>query len=115
MKIDPVTISLLCDYYGALLTDTQRRCLQLYCDQDYSLAEIAEQEGISRQGVHATLNRAGAALALYEEKLGCLRRARKNQAARETARAAVERIAARGGGNGSDAAVILEALDSMED
>ena len=115
MKLEPVVVSLLCDYYGDLLTETQRRCLLLYCDQDYSLAEIAEREGISRQGVHATLTRAESVLAGYEEKLGCLRRARVNQLARETVRAAAGRIAARGGPSAADAADILEALSLMED
>ena len=115
MKNDPITVSLLCDYYGDLLTDTQRRCLQLHYDQDLSLTEIAEREGISRQGVHATLSRAGAALAMYEEKLGCLRRARANQTAREAVRTAAARIAARGGPSAPDAAAILEALSLMED
>ena len=115
MKKDPVTICLLCDYYGELLTDTQRRCIQLHYDQDLSLAEIAEREGISRQGVHATLSRAGAALTVYEEKLGCLRRARANQSAREAIRTAATRIAARGGPSETDAAAILEALSLMED
>lgn len=115
MKKDPVTISLLCDYYGELLTDTQRRCLQLHYEQDLSLAEIAEREGISRQGVHATLSRAAAALVVYEEKLGCLRRARVNQTAREAIRAAAARITAQGGPTASDAAAILEALSLMED
>lgn len=115
MKVDPVAASLLCDYYGDLLTETQRRCLELYCDQNYSLAEIAEQEGISRQGVYANITRAGAALAVYEEKLGCIRHARTNQSARQTIRSAAGRIMERGGPSESDAAAILEALSTMED
>lgn len=115
MKVDPVAASLLCDYYGELLTETQRRCLELYCDQNYTLAEIAEQEGISRQGVYANITRAGAALAVYEKKLGCIRHARTNQSARETIRSAAGRILERGGPSESDAAAILDALSTMED
>lgn len=44
-------LSLLIDYYGAFLTDNQCEMLKLNCEEDFSLAEIAEQKGISRQGV----------------------------------------------------------------
>ena len=41
-------LSLLIDYYGAFLTDNQCEMLKLNCEEDFSLAEIAEQKGISR-------------------------------------------------------------------
>ncbi len=44
-------ISVLCDIYGALLPEKQRDAIDLYYNEDLSLAEIAEQVGISRQGV----------------------------------------------------------------
>lgn len=49
--LSKIELSLLCDIYGQLLTDKQRSALRLYCDYDYSLAEIAEEANISRQGV----------------------------------------------------------------
>ena len=55
---DSVTMTLLYDYYGELLTAKQRCCFDLYYNQDYSLAEIAAEEGISRQGVHDSIARA---------------------------------------------------------
>ena len=46
----------LLDFYGPLLTQRQQEMLRLYCDEDLSMAEIAEQEAISRQGVHDTVH-----------------------------------------------------------
>ena len=62
MKRDAVEMSLLLDYYGELLTEKQRTCFDLYYNQDLSLGEIAQEAGISRQGVHDFLARAEQAL-----------------------------------------------------
>ena len=67
----------LLDFYGPLLTQRQQELLHLYCDEDLSLAEIAEQEAISRQGVHDTVHKAQKQLEEYEEKLGLLARYRR--------------------------------------
>ncbi len=75
MKTNPVAMSLLYDCYGELLTEKQRTCFELYYNQDFSLAEIAESEGVSRQGVYDAILRAEASLREYEEKLGCAARA----------------------------------------
>ena len=58
-----------CDFYGELLTDRQREVVELYHGDNLTLAEIAEEFGISRQGVHDTLKNAEMALTEYEEKL----------------------------------------------
>ena len=63
-------LSLLIDYYGAFLTDNQCEMLKLNCEEDFSLAEIAEQKGISRQGVRDALQRGEKILLEMEEKLG---------------------------------------------
>lgn len=72
MKQDPLTMTLLYDYYGQMLSDKQQLCFDLYYNQDFSLTEIAEQVGISRQGVHDCITRAEAALRSMEEKTGCI-------------------------------------------
>ena len=66
--------SLLYDFYGQLLTDRQGEITELYTQENYSLAEIAEELGISRQGVHDAVRNARKALEGYEEKLGLVQR-----------------------------------------
>ena len=81
MKQDPTAMTLLFDYYGELLSDKQKTCFDLYYNQDYSLAEIAEEVGISRQGVHDSITRAESALRAMEEKTGSIAREQRLQAA----------------------------------
>ena len=61
--------SALLDIYGALLSDRQRDCLDLYYNDDLSLAEIAENLGITRQGVRDAVKRGANELVAYEERL----------------------------------------------
>ena len=63
--------SLLYDFYGVLLSETQREVMSLYHEDNLSLSEIAEELGQSRQAVHYTLKKAEKALEAFEEKL-CL-------------------------------------------
>ncbi len=65
-----VEIGLLNDYYGGLLTEYQTRLLSNYYDEDLSLKEIAEEEGVSRQAVADVIKRSSEKLVEYEEKLG---------------------------------------------
>ena len=66
--------SMLLDFYGELLTERQRSCYDLHINEDLSLSEIAEQSGISRQGVWDNIRRAEQALREIEEKTGLVRR-----------------------------------------
>lgn len=61
--------SLLYDFYGELLTEHQRTIYEGVVYNDMSLAEIAEEQGISRQGVHDLIKRCDKILSGYEEKL----------------------------------------------
>ena len=72
--MDALEMALLLDYYGGMLTDKQRDCFDLRYNQDMSLGEIAEELGISRQGVHDNLNRTEALLRNMEAKTGCVSR-----------------------------------------
>ena len=61
--------TLLYDFYGELLTEHQKRVYEDAVLNDYSLSEIADELGISRQGVHDMVRRCGRLLNGYEEKL----------------------------------------------
>ena len=74
MEGKKVHMALLFDFYGELLTEKQQRFFDLYHNDDLSLSEIAELEGISRQGVRDVLVRAEAQLTETEEKIGMIRR-----------------------------------------
>ena len=71
-----IELAWLTAFYGGLLTDKQRQVLMLYCEEDLSLAEIAQEAGVSRQGVHDMLTRAAQRLFDMEEKLGMAARFR---------------------------------------
>ena len=62
-------VNLLFDFYGQMLTSRQQEVISLYHEENFSLAEIAEELGISRQAVHDTLKKAEKALRSYEERL----------------------------------------------
>ena len=74
MDTAPLDRSLLLDFYGELLTEKQREYCDLHWNEDYSLGEIAQLGGLSRQGVWDILRRAEASLQGYEEKTGLVRR-----------------------------------------
>ena len=67
-------INLLLDFYGSMLTERQRSFLEYYYEDDLSLAEIAENEGITRQGVRDAIKRAEGQLYQMEERLGLAKR-----------------------------------------
>lgn len=72
--MDALQMTLLFDYYGDLLTERQRMCIDMRYNQDMSLGEIAQELRVSRQGVYDNLNRAEALLTNMEQKTGCVRR-----------------------------------------
>ena len=74
MKDQAFRMTMLFDFYGDLLTQRQREFYDLYYNEDLSLAEIAENYGISRQGVRDVIVRAEAILTDFEEKTGIIAR-----------------------------------------
>jgi len=72
-----VELNLLLDFYGALLTEHRREILRLYVEEDMSLQEIADESGISRQGVYDAIKKCEAQLLDYEQKLGLMKRFRE--------------------------------------
>jgi len=90
--MDTVEMLLLFDYYGDMLTERQRMCLDLRYNQDLSLGEIAEELGVSRQGVHDNITRAETHLKNMEAKTGCVRRYLQSRTAMETILSAVAEL-----------------------
>ena len=90
--MDALEMTLLFDYYGDLLTDRQKMCFDLRHNQDLSLAEIAEELQVSRQGVHDNLSRAEALLLNMEEKTGCVRRDLQCRAAAGSIKSAAQAL-----------------------
>ena len=65
---------ILYDFYGKLLTVHQQKIYEDVVFNDFSLSEIAENEGISRQGVSDLIKRCNKSLISYEEKLGLIKK-----------------------------------------
>jgi len=108
--------SMLLDFYGELLTDKQRECFDLHYNEDLSLSEIAEQLGISRQGVWDNIRRAESAMREIEEKTGLIRRAEGTQRALETIRKQAEEIGTLTQGRARDIARdILREIEGLEE
>ena len=67
-------MTLLYDYYGKMLTDKQQEYIDMRYNQDLSLGEIAEIQGVSRQAVFDNLTRTEALLRRMEENIGSVKR-----------------------------------------
>ena len=75
--------------YGPMLTEKQYKCLSMYLDEDFSLSEIGEDLGVSRQAVHDLLSRARQKMEDLETELGL---AKRQQQQREALNAIYEEI-----------------------
>ena len=114
--MDALEMTLLFDYYGELLTQRQRDCLDMRYNQDMSLGEIAQELVVSRQGVFDTLNRAETLLRNMEEKTGFLRRDEKvRSTAQRIVRAAEMLSASKDPEVGELARQILAAAKELEE
>ena len=74
MKSQAYRMALLYDFYGDVLTERQKEFYDLYYNEDLSLSEIAENSGITRQGVRDVIVRAEAILTDLEDKTGLIKR-----------------------------------------
>lgn len=72
-------IGYLLDFYGNLLSEKKRIALDRYYNDDLSLAEIAEELAISRQGVRELIKRAEEELLFYEDNLNLAEKFRKTK------------------------------------
>ena len=69
-----IELNYLLDFYGPLLTPHRQELMRLYCEEDLSQQEIADQLQITRQGVFDAIAKAKKQLLEYEEKLGLVKR-----------------------------------------
>lgn len=74
VKNQTFRMTMLFDFYGEILTERQKEFYDLYYNEDLSLAEIAENYGISRQGVRDVIVRAETIMTELEDKTGLLKR-----------------------------------------
>ena len=72
-------VSMLYDFYGSLLSDSQNEIMALYHEDNLSLSEIAEELGQTRQAVRYNLRKAEKALKSYAEKLGLVASYKENR------------------------------------
>ena len=72
-----LNIGYLLDFYGELLSERKRSVMDMYFNEDFSLAEIAEEIAISRQGVRDIIKKSEEELYFYEEKLGLAKKLRQ--------------------------------------
>ena len=105
-----VELTCLLDFYGPLLTEHRREVLRLYCEEDLSLAEIAEQLSITRQGVSDALQKGRRQLMDCEEKLGLARRYRELTDQAQRCMRALDRVHA----EGEDLKSINEAREALQ-
>ena len=92
MKNQAYRMSLLYDFYGDMLTPRQKEFYDLYYNEDLSLSEIAENYGITRQGVRDVIVRAEGILTELEEKTGIISRFHQMQRQFDAIGAEVEHI-----------------------
>ena len=85
-------ISYLLDFYGDVLTEKQRDVMEQYYNDDLSLSEIADNFGITRQGVRDVIVRAEAAMQEIEDKTGLIRRFEQFRGHLDAIRSAAEDI-----------------------
>lgn len=81
---DRVEISLLMDIYSPLLTEKQKNIMELYYNDDLSLAEIAELNNTSRQAIHDLIKRCYKQILSYEDKLNLLKKSLEKESVIET-------------------------------
>lgn len=103
-------IGYLIDFYGSLLSDRQRDIISLYYEEDLSLAEIAEDIGITRQGVRDAIKKAESILAEAEEKLGLAERFKNLSDEISRIKAKLSALAV----ENDDIKPVMEMIDSLE-
>lgn len=115
MYIKDLEIGHLLDFYGNTLPEDQRDVLTAYYFEDLSLAEIAEDRGLTRQGVRAAIKRGEKHLLFLEERLGLCGEYREREVLLENAARAVNEVAdaLSLSGDGGSAAKLRDAANAV--
>ena len=92
MSDKTLQMTMLFDFFGDLLTEKQREYFDLYHNEDLSLSEIAENVGITRQGVRDIIVRAENTLLEYEKRTGIVARFKQRAADAERAEILARKI-----------------------
>ena len=110
-------ISYLLDFYGDVLTEKQRDVMEQYYNDDLSLSEIADNFGITRQGVRDVLVRAENTLEELEAKTGIVRRFLVVRSGLNTIEEAAKRIETlnQGALNSSELAGLVKTIQETVD
>lgn len=99
-----LSLTVLFDIYGGLLSDSEKDAFEYYYCDDLSLSEIAENTGWSRQGARDNILRAEKALRLFEQRLGLKEKFDEIEASLSLARAAL------GSGDAEKAMALIESI-----
>ena len=97
--------TMLFDFYGELLTDKQKEYFDLHYNDDLSLTEIAQSEGITRQGVWDIIRRAEESMRRFETKTGLVARFARERQLMDALEEKIETLIAR---SGEDAGALAE-------
>ena len=114
MEDDTLRMTMLIDFFGDLLTVKQREYLDLYHNEDLSLSEIAEKDGITKQGVHDIITRAERKLASIENKTGVVSRWLHMQTELRQAEAAAKELLRLSNGKGKPAELAQNLVLALE-
>ena len=86
-----LNVGFLLDFYGDLLSERKHSVMEMYYNEDFSLSEIAEQIGISRQGVRDIIKKSEEELSFYEDRLGLAKKLQSVEAQAESLKIMAER------------------------
>ena len=115
MSTKDLSIGYLFDFYGELLTPRQKEMFSLYYNDDLSLSEIAEQVGITRQGVRDTVKKTGEQLADFEKKLGLAEKFREISETSEKIIAKLTAMEKNSGGRADDFEEIISEVKRLSE
>lgn len=108
-------LTILYDYYSGLLKEAQREILSDYYFNDMSLSEIADERGISRQGVHDTVKRCSKSLMEFEEILGLASKQKSIKSTIKKINNKIDDIVTNSAIDDSDLSTIRDMLEEIKD